>query len=133
IGVNHYPGNQWQLEGPRLEPGDDGYRPLRGLLADAWERYGKPIVVTETGAEAERRAPWLRYATREVEAARAAGVPVQGLCLYPILDHPGWDDGRHVRCGLYGFRRRGERREDPEYGQAVRETAARYTLATSRR
>ena len=39
----------------------------------------------------------------EVLAARRDGVPVDGLCLYPILDYPGWDDDRHCPSGLWGY------------------------------
>ena len=129
LGINYYPGNQWEYEGPRLDPFDEAYIPFSRLLADAWLRYRKPLVITETGAQGKLRAAWLRYVSGEVDLARRAGVPVDGLCLYPILDHPGWDDGRHVRCGLYGFRRRGERREDPEYGQVVRDLSRRWSTA----
>ena len=27
-------------------------------------------------------------------AAAALGVPAEGVCRYPVLDHPGWDDGQ---------------------------------------
>ena len=32
-----------------------------------------------------------------------AGVPVEGICLYPVLDYPGWADERHCPVGLLGF------------------------------
>jgi hypothetical protein len=25
-----------------------------------------------------------------------------GLCLYPVLDYPGWAAGRHCVCGMIG-------------------------------
>ena len=28
------------------------------------------------------------------------GVPVLGVCLYPVMDYPGWDDDRHCSVGL---------------------------------
>ena len=31
----------------------------------------------------------------EIERARRAGVPVQGACLYPVIDRPDWDDAGH--------------------------------------
>ena len=34
---------------------------------------------------------------------RRGGVPVHGLCLYPILNYPGWDDDRHCQSGLWGY------------------------------
>ena len=103
VGVNYYPHNQWVYKGPNLSPDDPRYRPLRDILADVWERYGRPVLIAETGAEDSLRVPWLRYVAEEARAARRAGVPVHGICLYPILDYPGWDDDRHCRTGLWGF------------------------------
>ena len=59
--------------------------------------------MAETGIEGDLRAPWLRIIAGEVEAARDAGVPIHGLCLYPITDYPGWDDDRHCPTGLLGY------------------------------
>ena len=39
----------------------------------------------------------------EVMAGREVGVPVEGICLYPILNHPGWDDDRHCYNGLLDY------------------------------
>jgi hypothetical protein len=30
-------------------------------------------------------------------------VPVEGICLYPVLNHLGWDDDRHCQNGLLDF------------------------------
>jgi hypothetical protein len=100
IGVNYYPDNQLIRGGPTLPMGHPLYRPLRTLLRDVAARYDRPIVVTETGAEGGNGAGWLRYVGGEVRAARYSGVPVEGLCLYPVMDYPGWNDGRHCGCGL---------------------------------
>ena len=51
----------------------------------------------------QRRPAWLRYMAREVFTAIAAGVPVEGICLYPILNHPGWDDDRHCYNGMFDY------------------------------
>ena len=103
IGVNFYSDNQWFLHGPTIERGHPLYKPFRDILADVWERYRRPILVAETGAEGAARAPWLRYVADEVRAAVQAGVPVQGICLYPILDYPGWTNERPCPVGLLGF------------------------------
>ena len=76
------------------------YRPLRQLLAEVGARYGRPMVISETGAEGGNAAGWLRYVCGEVRAARRRGVPLYGICLYPVLDYPGWRDERHCKCGL---------------------------------
>lgn len=28
---------------------------------------------------------------------------MEGLCIYPILNHPGWDDDRHCHNGLFDY------------------------------
>lgn len=103
LGINYYPNNQWFHEGPMIERGDPRYRPFREILREIWERYGRPMVVAETGAQDEARAAWLAYVADEVRAARQGGIPVMGICLYPILDYPGWDDDRHCCSGLWGY------------------------------
>jgi len=101
IGLNYYTNNQWELDGARLWPGHPAYRPPRDLLAEVNARYARPIFIAETGCEGTFRPAWLRFVADEVAAARAAQVPVEGICLYPVLDHPGWDDGRHCPNGLF--------------------------------
>ena len=103
VGVNYYCNNQWiHGQGPidHLHP---GYRPFRHILSETYARYGRPIFVAETGIEDDRRASWLASIGTEVRAARQAGVPVEGICLYPIADHPGWDNDRHCPNGLLGL------------------------------
>ncbi|HEY4591853.1 MAG TPA: beta-glucosidase [Thermoanaerobaculia bacterium] len=103
VGLNYYPNNQWILDGPTIERGEPLYRPFREILREAWERYGRPLVISETGAQDGHRHGWLRYVADEVTAARREGIPVHGICLYPILDYPGWDDDRYCRSGLWGY------------------------------
>src|SRR5829696_1472770 len=103
VGLNYYLHNQWidgdlpvSLDHPR-------YRPFRNLLGAFYERYRRPMFVAETGIEGGSRPAWLRMIGHEVAAARQAGVPVQGICFYPILDYPGWEDERHCPTGLFGY------------------------------
>ena len=100
VGVNFYSNNQWIHGGPTIEPGAPLFRPFRSILAEVYARYGRPIFVAETGCEGDARPDWLRYVAAEVRAAIRLGVPVEGICLYPILNHPGWDDGRDCPNGL---------------------------------
>src|SRR5450759_5239285 len=69
--------------------GEPGFRPLHDLLADVYHRYRRPIVVAETGSEGAGRAPWRPRRRRSGTTARANGVAVEGVCLYPVVDHPG--------------------------------------------
>lgn len=102
VGLNFYPRNQWLHRGSTLPLGHHAYRPFAEMLREAHERYGRPVFVAETGAEGSARAAWLHYVCGEVRTAMAGGVPVLGLCLYPVLDYPGWDNARLCLTGLLG-------------------------------
>ncbi|WP_426140870.1 beta-glucosidase [Pseudomonas sp. DWP3-1-2] len=103
IGVNFYPHNQWIFNGPKILQGERGYRPLAGMLMEVYQRYRRPLLISETGAENDERVPWLDYVSEQAAHALARGVPVEALCWYPFLDYPGWDDGRYCPAGLFGF------------------------------
>jgi beta-glucosidase/6-phospho-beta-glucosidase/beta-galactosidase len=103
IGVNHYPFNQWFHQSREIPVGDPAYRSLSLLLREIHDRYGRPIVVTETGREDDGRAGWLRHVAAEVRAASAEGIEMLGICLYPIVNHPGWDNDRHCHNGLWDY------------------------------
>jgi hypothetical protein len=101
MGVNYYPENQWYHHGPTIALGHHAYRPFHELLAEAHARYGRPLLIAETGAEGSARPSWLHYVCAEVETALHCGIPVEGICLYPILDYPGWDNDRTCQVGLF--------------------------------
>ncbi|MBL6455457.1 beta-glucosidase [Belnapia sp. T6] len=113
IGVNFYWNNQWWLHEGRdaapLSVFDERWVPLRVLLAKVHDHFKRPIFVAETSIEGDRRALWLRYVADEVREAIRAGVPVEGICLYPVLSHPGWDDDRYCPNGLLEM--------DPKHGR----------------
>jgi beta-glucosidase/6-phospho-beta-glucosidase/beta-galactosidase len=100
IGVNYYWNNQWEHNGDRTPPGHPDHRPLHKMLEEIWLRYRRPILITETGAEAGAAVGWLGYIAAEVRQAQRAGVEILGICIYPVMDYPGWDDERHCSCGL---------------------------------
>jgi beta-glucosidase/6-phospho-beta-glucosidase/beta-galactosidase len=100
IGLNFYPHNQWYLDGPTIPMGHHAYRPLQEMLEEVERRYEQPIFIAETGAEGSARPSWLHYVSSEVRAAMKRGVPIAGICLYPILDCPGWENDRTCRVGL---------------------------------
>lgn len=100
VGVNFYFNNQWVHEFETMGMGHRLYRPFAGMLREVHDRYRRPLIVAETGAEGANGPGWLRYVAGEVRAALRAGVPMQGLCIYPVMDYPGWDDERHCPCGL---------------------------------
>jgi beta-glucosidase/6-phospho-beta-glucosidase/beta-galactosidase len=99
-GVTFSAPTQWHVDGPVIAMGAPAYKPFHRILEEIWHRYGRPVLVAETGAEADNGPGWLRYVAGEARAATRLGVPVAGLCIYPVLDYPGWEDSRHCRCGL---------------------------------
>ncbi|UVF21670.1 beta-glucosidase [Microvirga terrae] len=100
VGLNYYPENQWYLGGSTIPMGHHSYRPLHILLKEAYRRYRRPLLIAETGAEGCGRSSWFHYVCSEVHAAMDVGVPVTGICLYPVADYPGWDNGRTCSVGL---------------------------------
>jgi beta-glucosidase/6-phospho-beta-glucosidase/beta-galactosidase len=135
VGVNYYSDNQWMLGGPTVELGHPLYRPFRDILTETYARYGRPIFVAETGAEGRVQPAWLRYVSAEVRAAIIGGVPVEGVCLYPVLHYPGWVDGRHCECGLLGYAGESDRRavDEPLADELRRQQAILANLFGARR
>ena len=111
VGVNFYAANQWEVPGGRKLHWDAGsndprWVPLRSLLAEVWERYRRPLFIAETSHYGIGRAPWISEVARECRAAVDAGVPLRGVCLYPILDRFDWEDSTHWHnSGLWDMQR----------------------------
>ncbi len=103
LGVNYYDNNQWIYDGPFIDVTHPLYRPFSDILTEVYARYGRPLFISETGVEGDMRAEWLRYIGEQVHTTMMAGVPVEGICLYPICDYPGWDDERRCHTGLWGY------------------------------
>jgi hypothetical protein len=103
VGVNYYPDNQFMLDGTTVSRGDPRHRAFSALLQDVWERYRRPLLISETGCEGDARAEWMRYMGEECVKALHAGCELHGLTLYPVLDHAGWVDDRHCHNGLWGY------------------------------
>jgi hypothetical protein len=103
VGVNYYPDNQFMLDGTTIPVDDVRYRPFAKMLVGVWERYGRPMIVSETGTEAEGRASWLRYVSGQCIRALREGCELHGVTLYPVVGHPGFTDGRHCENGLWDY------------------------------
>jgi beta-glucosidase/6-phospho-beta-glucosidase/beta-galactosidase len=106
VGVNYYIHNQWVYpggHGTMIDPSHPRYRPVWEMLREVYERYRRPMFIAETGIEDDARSEWLRYIAGETRLAMQAGVPIQGICLYPIVNHPGWEDDRHCYNGLCDY------------------------------
>ena len=121
LGINYYVHNQWIYpggHGTMIEPSYPRYRPVWQMLREVHERYRRPMFIAETGIEDQARPAWLKYMGHEVRRALRSGVPIHGLCLYPILNHPGWEDDRHCHNGLWDY-------ADDAGGRAMYEPLAR--------
>ncbi len=104
IGLNYYFDNQWRHPtGERVFRGSEDYHPLSSILREYFEKYKRPILIAETGIENEARPEWFSYVCEEAKIAEEKGVPVEGICLYPIVNHPGWNDNRHCHNGLWDY------------------------------
>ena len=98
IGVNYYHCNQWEcltqdrlhwhLEDPRRQP-------LHRLLQEVYERYRTPLLIGETSHVGVGRGQWIREIGAEVDLAQRLGIPIEGICLYPIIDRTDWDNDSH--------------------------------------
>lgn len=106
LGVNYYP----ELS-PRALARHNGevvqvavHRGVDGLvmaLRGVGERYGLPMLVTETSVEGddEHRARWLQAAASTCTGMMAAGLDIRGLTWWPMFDFVDWSfvtDGQSV-------------------------------------
>lgn len=96
VGVNFYYNNQWIHETHDFLPWADVpphpyWKNLSELISEVYIRYGKPIIITETGHPGEHRTKWLDMIRAEVKKILALGIPLKACCLYPIIDRPDWD------------------------------------------
>jgi hypothetical protein len=114
VGMNYYWTNQWEVTRPGIPLADDDPRrlPLHEMVRVVWERYGADLAITETSHVGDNRGPWLRETARESARVLAEGIPLRGLCLYPILGMPEWhDESVWTRMGLWDLGGDLERRE----------------------
>lgn len=135
LGANFYHSNEWEIEGSgRLrwedEPRDDRWRPLHRMLAEVWTRYERPLYIAETSHFGSGRARWICEIGEEVCKTWEAETPLEGVCLYPILDRYDWSDSNHWHnSGLWDLVRDeqgGLRRiPNPEYAEALSKTQKR--------
>ena len=65
---------------------------LGGLLMEAWQRYGTPIVVTEAhlGDTEDEQLRWLGEIWQEAQYAKAAGADIQAVTVWALLGLYDW-------------------------------------------
>ena len=105
------------------EPRDPRWIPLHRMLGSIWERYKRPFLIAETSHFGVGRARWIREIGAEVYQALQIGIPVGGVCLYPILDRYDWENRNHWHnSGLWDL-------EPTENGKLKRVLNAKYGTA----
>ncbi|WP_201833500.1 glycoside hydrolase [Microvirga zambiensis] len=100
VGINYYWTNQWEwgatagADGVVSPLADDDPRrwSLSNLVRSVWTRYGNEVMITETSHIGDSRGRWLREVAEEAETLLLDGIPIRGVCLYPILGMPEWHD-----------------------------------------
>lgn len=104
LGFNYYWNCQWKAYAEPLDWPDtqEKRKPFSEMLLKAYERYKKPIFISETGHFGTGRAQWLDEITAEYLIAQKKGVDLRGLCIYPVTDRPDWDDiTSYCQCGIW--------------------------------
>ena len=94
LGLNFYYNNQWVKATKEMlvwKDNDDRWVPLHRLFQEAHQRYGRPLVLSETSHPKEDRPLWMDMIARECVATFDARIPLLGVCWYPIIDRPDWD------------------------------------------
>jgi beta-glucosidase/6-phospho-beta-glucosidase/beta-galactosidase len=111
LGANYYYYNQeWVI--PDLENGFT-YKTIpwfskhrisvAKMLNEVYTRYRRPIVTTETGGWGDLRKIWWKRTFKQIDEALDSGLPVYGICSYPIVDRRDWDHGHLTNSGFWDF------------------------------
>lgn len=126
MGLNFYP--QWSTKAVgRNQEGRRSYRPVdkpgasfAALIAAYHERYGAPIMITETSARGtdQTRAAWLDSSVAAIRALRSSGVPVIGYTWFPMFTMVNWSyrlgarpwEAYRLELGLYRLNEHGQAR-----------------------
>ena len=127
IGINYYHANQWEVFSNRRlywHLGDRRRKPLHKMLQDLQQRYQRPLLLAETSHVGSGRGAWISQIAAQVAQAQLAGVELLGICIYPIIDRPQWEDTTlWTHSGLWDLDRSGpdpwERHLQPTYAQAL--------------
>lgn len=111
IGINYYIHNQeWVFSGRNKEMKHqmiDWDNPDRISFADMletmYQRYQRPIMISETGSFGSNRPKWWERILQETAVSINRNLPICGLCAYPILDRPESAGFLLPNSGLWDF------------------------------
>jgi len=109
LGLDYYAHCQWHFDDKGGSTPTPYPLPLAQQIYLYWDRYRLPCLLTETNVRGRTsdRATWFKYVLEQCERARQMGVPLEGLCWFPVIDSTDWDtllyrsDGHIDPVGVY--------------------------------
>ena len=104
LGLDYYPHSDWQIEfegGTVRQRRADNPIGLYGVASSYYNRYGIPLMVTETSVDGKpiNREIWLDTTLDHIRRLREEGVPMLGLIWWPMIDQLDWDGALTHRIG----------------------------------
>ena len=93
------------------------------MMGHVYRRYNIPLILSETSHPGEHRPNWITSVSEECVTLIKQEIPLYGVCLYPIVSRPDWDnlDIWH-HAGLWDIDSTGTdltRTPNPEYAAAL--------------
>lgn len=116
VGCNYYSSEyrdkRGRLDNPKEPVNDLGWymepARLQAVLEKTWQRYDKPVIVTENGladaADTQRRW-WLEESLKALRSAVESGADVRGYLHWSLLDNFEWKYGWWPKFGLIEVQR----------------------------
>ncbi len=123
LGFNYYWNCQWKATGETLDWPDKNLErmPFREMISAAYYRYKKPLFLSETGHIGSGRVEWMEEITAECIAVQEAGIPFLGICIYPVVDRPNWDNlAEYHDCGIFDVDENLDRIAEKDLIQSIR-------------
>lgn len=104
LGLDYYPHSEWQLEshgGAIRVRRADNPAGLYGVASTYYNRYGIPLMLTETSVDGKpiNREIWLDTTLDHIRRLREEGVPMLGMIWWPMVDQLDWDGALTHRIG----------------------------------
>ena len=104
LGLDYYPHSDWQIEndgGQVRQRRADNPVGLHGVASAYYQRYGLPMMLTETSVDGKpiNRDIWLTTIVDHIRRLREEGVPMLGLVWWPMIDQLDWDGALTHRIG----------------------------------
>jgi len=113
IGCNYYMTNQEWITGEdildinchEIIPMDHPDRvSLYTILKEVYDRYKRPIVVSETGSYGSLREEWWNVLLKQIDYSKSR-LPIHGVCAYPVVDRPDWTHWHLTNSGFWDFKK----------------------------